>query len=70
LSFALTGEVSQRRLRVWQLCPYESWELDGSLTDLEVATQPVTLNLSGQLDIKELMNYFAQSLHFNIIFGI
>jgi hypothetical protein len=44
--------------------------LDGSLTDLEVATQPVTLNLSGQLDIKELMNYFAQSLHFNIIFGI
>jgi predicted aspartyl protease len=46
----------------------ERW--DGSLTDLEVAKQPVTLNLVGQLDVKEVMNYCAQSLPFDLILGL
>jgi hypothetical protein len=35
-----------------------------------VATQPVTLNLGGQFDVKELMPYCAQSITFDIILGI
>jgi hypothetical protein len=35
----------------------ERW--DGTLTDLKVATQPVTLKLDGQLDVKEFMPYCA-----------
>jgi hypothetical protein len=46
----------------------ERW--DGSLTDLKVATQPVTLNLGGQLDVKELIPYCAQSLPFDRILGL
>jgi hypothetical protein len=46
----------------------EMW--DGSLTDLEVATQPVTLNLGGQLDVKDLMPDCAQYLPLDLILGI
>jgi hypothetical protein len=35
-----------------------------------VATQPLTLNLGGQLDVKEFMPYCAQSLSFDLILGI
>jgi hypothetical protein len=49
-------------------CKAERW--DGSLSPLEVVTQPLTLNLSGRLDCKGLKPYIAESLPFDLILGL
>jgi hypothetical protein len=46
----------------------ERW--DGSLSPLEVVTQPLTLNLGGQLDSKGQKPYIAESLPFDLILGL
>jgi hypothetical protein len=46
----------------------ERW--DGSISPLEVVTQPLILNLSGQLDGKGVKPYIAEYPPFDLIIGI
>jgi hypothetical protein len=46
----------------------EQW--DGSISHLEVVTQPLTLNLGGQLDCKGFKPCIVESLPFDLILGL
>jgi Aspartyl protease len=50
--------------------PFKAERWDGSLSPLEVVTQPLTFNLGGQLDCKGLKPYIAESLPFDLILGL
>jgi hypothetical protein len=66
----LSGYCTEKIVLVRITPSFKAERRDGSISPLEVVTQPLILNLGGQLDGKGLKPYIAESPPFDLILVI